>query len=630
MKNESEKIIFDFSMKKCEKNEIYHVSIESPDKSLGISGTFQTEKLICDKDNSDLHFETKLILNFNFANVKQELNIICYKKNNKSTRFTKLDSIISSPNSVYQRPLNENKKDRDILCISANKLKGENENKITIFDFLKSGVKFNVFIGYDFSKGVNKKPRIPSFENYSDMTKDLINPMHKYISRQSIYFYGYGGINSKSKEDLFNLFSEEDIPISYEKVRSQLELVLTKDIKKPNKTVFLSKLIRKVTKMIYKLYQLRNFNILFIFAKELPDKNDKQDLIDSIIESSYLPLIIIIIGEGKNDFKKFEEYFGEKIKVASNGMEKNRDNILYFESKGNEDNIAQWCLEAISKHILEFYNLVKCNPEQIWKDNMKAIEQSYMFYNKVSVCIFESHLGNSQMNSIIGSQDKNEIVKSDEHKDNVNKKIGDDIPTPESDDMNNINKKIRIIDYSINNENANANINNPYTALIAEKKIKKKEMIKEKPEEIKKIEQKEEIKNKNEIKIEEKKEEKIEEKKDEIIEEKKEEKKEKKEEEDKTLKKYKLTPGQSVCTFFPNPYNKENQEEEDKEENKERRVLIPNQSIIDNKVYENTYANKKTGINQSNDSKVDSSTSTIENSRLNNSKNKASNLPVNI
>ena len=29
-------------------------------------------------------------------------------------------------------------------------------------------------------------------------------------------------------------------------------------------------------------------------------------------------------------------------------------------------------------------------------------------------------------------------MKSDEIKDNDNKKIGDDIPTPESDDMNNI------------------------------------------------------------------------------------------------------------------------------------------------------------------------------------------------
>jgi hypothetical protein len=65
-------------------------------------------------------------------------------------------------------------------------------------------------------------------------------------------------------------------------------------------------------------------------------------------------------------------------------------------------------------------------------------------------------------------------------------------------------------------------------------------------------------------------------------------------------------------------------------ENKEKRVLIPNQSIIDDKIYENTYSNKKPGINRSNDSKVDSSTSTVENSRLNNSKNKASNLPVNI
>ena len=70
------------------------------------------------------------------------------------------------------------------------------------------------------------------------------------------------------------------------------------DIKKKNKTVFLSKLRRKITDKIYKLYELRNFNVLFILAKELPYRKDKQELIDSIIESSYLPLIIIVIGEG--------------------------------------------------------------------------------------------------------------------------------------------------------------------------------------------------------------------------------------------------------------------------------------------------------------------------------------------
>ena len=50
-----------------------------------------------------------------------------------------------------------------------------------------------------------------------------------------------------------------------------------------------------------------NWEIL-ILAKELPDRKDKQELIDSIIESSYLPLIIIIIGEGSNVFNIFQEY----------------------------------------------------------------------------------------------------------------------------------------------------------------------------------------------------------------------------------------------------------------------------------------------------------------------------------
>ena len=39
----------------------------------------------------------------------------------------------------------------------------------------------------------------------------------------------------------------------------------------------------------------------------------------------------------------------EKIKRASNGMEKNRDNILFFTSEGNELSLASRCLNAISK-----------------------------------------------------------------------------------------------------------------------------------------------------------------------------------------------------------------------------------------------------------------------------------------
>ena len=557
MKFESEKIILDFSVKKCEKNRIYQISIESEDKSLGLNETFKTEELICDKDNIDLFFKKTLILNFSFT-INQKLKIKFVKKiekhqeNNK--RHSEFSAIISSPNAIYERLFNEKNKNKNIFCIRANRVKDKNENKDTIFDFLKSGIKLNVFIAYDFSQGTNKKPRKMSLRNYSDLTKTLIIPIYRYLKRQSIYLYGYGGIkeNSKSNEDLFNLYSEEDKPILFEKVASKYMKETIQDIKEPKKSVFLSKLIRKVTKTIYKIYELINFNVLFILAKELPDKNDKQELIDSIIESSYLPLIIIIIGEGSNDFNKFNEFFGEKIKRASNGMEKNRNNILYFTSEGNEIFLSSWCLDAISKHILEFYDLTKFKPEQIWTNNMEAIQKSYINYNKISVGIFQSYFGKSNMNSISSSISVNNLedIKESKDEDFNNNEIN----------LSKENQKNNII-YNINND------------------------------------------NKNNDKIEEKIEQKID---------------EKEKEKEVQKKTFTLTPGQSICTFLPNPYSKENQEEEEESQTKEKRVLIQNDSIATSIMEINPFNSAKKEQKQYKASKFDSSTSTIENSKFSN------------
>ena len=560
MKFQSEKIILDFSVKKCEKNRIYQISIETEDKSLGLNETFKTEELKCDKDNIDLFFKKTLILNFNFTrNQKLKIKFVKkiekYQENNK--RHSELSAIISSPNAIYERTFNEKNKNKDIFCIKANREKDKNENKDTIFEFLKSGIKLNVFIAYDFSQGTNKKPRKMSLRNYSDLTKTLIIPIYRYLKRQSIYLYGYGGIkeNSKSNEDLFNIYSDEDKPISFDKVTSNYMKESIQDVKEPKKSVFLSKLIRKVTKTIYKIYELINFNVLFIFAKELPDNKDKQELIDSIIESSYLPLIIIIIGEGTNDFGKFKEFFGEKIKRASNGMEKNRNNILYFTSEGNEAFLSSWCLDAISKHILEFYDLTKCKPEQIWTNNMEAIQKSYINYNKISVCIFESYFGKSKMNSISSSISGNILEEIREKKD-------------EDFDNNEINLSK---DNQRNDNINNININD----------------------------------NKNNDKIEEKIEQKIDENK-------------KEKEEEIQEKKFILTPGPSICTFLPNPYNKENQEEEEDSQTKEKRVLIQNDSIATSIMQINPFNSAKNEQKQYRDSKFDSSTSTIENSKFSN------------
>ena len=52
-----------------------------------------------------------------------------------------------------------------------------------------------------------------------------------------------------------------------------------------------------------KLYNILYYNILFILAWELPTDEDKQEIIDAIIESSYFPVTIFIIYVGKKRFR---------------------------------------------------------------------------------------------------------------------------------------------------------------------------------------------------------------------------------------------------------------------------------------------------------------------------------------
>ena len=115
-----------------------------------------------------------------------------------------------------------------------------------------------------------------------------------------------------------------------------------------------------------------------------------------------------------------------------------------------------------------------------------------------------------------------------------------------------------------------------------------------------------------------------------MIEEKDIEKEKEKEEEETPEGKYVITPGQSVCTSLPNPYKEENREEEDNYQDKEKRYLIPNDSVATSIVnINNPFKIEKKDQKQYKDSKVDSSTSTIENSKFSNlEKCKGSNLPM--
>ena len=603
-----EKIILDFSVKKTYKGELYQITIESDNKTFGLKNKFQTEILDSKVNGGEINFNSKLPLIFNFAE-RQMLNIVFIKKiivdknnNYKSktvTRQTELSSIIASPNSIYERCLNEKNKDKDIFCIKVNKMENEKESNINIYEFIKSGIKLNTFLAFDFSDGLNKQPRKKSIENYSKIISNLLKKIFFYSKMQSIYLYGFGAEFNNHDVDLFNLNEGEDFPIQLLKVQQVFESK-QKSIR-PKKKVILSKLIRKITKIIYKLYEARNYNVLFIFVREIPDNSDKQEIIDALIEASYLPLTIIIVGEGNNDFNKLNEFFGDKVTEASSGMTKRRNNILftdfYNSFNGDEENFTQCCLEELSKQMIDFYNLIKITPQQIWKENMRAIEQSFIQYNKVSICIYQSYMNNSNSlmgnineskinNNFLKKQDK-QIKEENQEKNEIKEKEMDENINNNKNNIN-VNTNQRIIPDSIN---INLNVSNPYKADKKPKKEQKEEIPKINQEDPK---EEEEIKtykitpgnsiwnisqNPYNKKKDQKKEEEnkiydnaLEKSTSEIDRNAPPDSKEKEEN-----KKYKLTPGQSIWTINPdNPYNNKPNKQEEKDKSKpNKKVFIP-------------------------------------------------------
>ena len=169
-----EKVILNFSIKKTQKNDYYCIKVANEDPSLGDSSQFETEEIKCLEDGKEIIFKKKVAYNFYFDK-RQKLIINIIKKIHvgndyqikQNERHTTLSSLVTSPDSTYERPLNKEYKNKDILSI---KLTKENntpkESSNSIFEFIKSGIKLSIFASLDYSNGINKEPIENRTNNY--------------------------------------------------------------------------------------------------------------------------------------------------------------------------------------------------------------------------------------------------------------------------------------------------------------------------------------------------------------------------------------------------------------------------------------------------------------------------------
>ena len=391
-----EEIILHFSLKECKANCEYSIEFKSKNDD---SISFETETKENESNNSTINFSKTLLCNYYFYKIQTiEVNI---KRTKDSNYFVKyqlepnyrltLSTIINSKNSSFQYPINKNNVNSEKIMIVAEKSNNINPNKYTLFDYIKAGISFDAYIVIDFS---DKSEHTHAMEvNHYILSIGGIREI-LYDFLKTFEVYGYGAKlkmpdENNNNSSFFNLCLNGNkslkgltqIKTAYEQYLDNLDFC--------NNNV-LSPLINNILKRIYEKYELTKYNILFLLMNKAPKKEDYQKCVDALIQSTFQPLSIVIIGIGDNDndLKNIQHLFNNK-RSHSNGMERLKNNIFFVSMKecNNDANLLKnICLKEVPKQMVEFYNILKTTPNDIRNKNLNNIKNSLNILDFGSLC----------------------------------------------------------------------------------------------------------------------------------------------------------------------------------------------------------------------------------------------------
>ena len=254
----------------------------------------------------------------------------------------------------------------------------EIKENYSFLDYISSGIRIKLSIGIDFT-GSNghplddgtlhsikgKKPN--GYERAIRPCRDIVA---YYDDDQLFPVYGFGAIvnNSKNKESsmCFNINFEENPDINtIDNVLKIYHKCIEKDkLTFAGPTEF-APIINAVISRI-KNKQLE-YHILMILTDGVID--DLQQTIDALVEGSFEPLSVIIIGIGDADFKKMEILDGDEVPlVSSTGKKRQRDLVQFVpfsKFQNDEIKLREQVLEEIPRQIVDYYTMKNLNPEKI-------------------------------------------------------------------------------------------------------------------------------------------------------------------------------------------------------------------------------------------------------------------------
>jgi hypothetical protein len=114
----------------------------------------------------------------------------------------------------------------------------------------------------------------------------------------------------------------------------------------------------------------REYQVLMILTDGIIQ--DMTDTIDALVEASYYPLSVIIIGIGNTNFAKMEQLDGDEIPLISRkGIKRQRDLVQFVpfnKYEGDTNKLVYEVLEEIPRQVIEYYTLNYVYPDMIKED----------------------------------------------------------------------------------------------------------------------------------------------------------------------------------------------------------------------------------------------------------------------
>ena len=241
----------------------------------------------------------------------------------------------------------------------------------TFVDYLKAGVQIGLSIAIDFT-GSNGNPndarslhfiRGQEPNQYERAIYSCGSIMAYYDYDQLFPCYGFGAKINNQPTPLFNLNFQQDpnihlIPNVIEEYHKALNVV-----RLWGPTNF-GPILRITNDMIKAENDKLKYNVLMILTDGMID--DVDNTIEALVEGSFLPLSVIIIGVGNADFSTMNVLDADDNPlVNSKGVKAARDLVQFvpfLKYESNPEKLAQEVLEEIPSQIIEYYQQYKLDP----------------------------------------------------------------------------------------------------------------------------------------------------------------------------------------------------------------------------------------------------------------------------